>query len=186
MPNPSLVRRHKGLVRHTLHQLLHVDLVRFAVTRGTCGSDKFARGCGRSKADQVSPSTPCRTTLVGYAIWRSSGRCTSSDRSPCSRICLRQPTCSSSVPERKASSWRCSLTGSTGSTSRPSISSATRLGSTSATCTHCRTRTTRSMRCWRVGCWPTATTRSELRQRSFAWVVRGDHRDRGGVDLADR
>lgn len=33
MPNPSLVRRHKGLLRHTLHQLLHVDLVRYAVAR---------------------------------------------------------------------------------------------------------------------------------------------------------
>jgi len=31
LPNPSLVRRDKGLVRHSLHQLLHVDLVRFAV-----------------------------------------------------------------------------------------------------------------------------------------------------------
>jgi SAM-dependent methyltransferase len=33
MPNPSLVRRHKGLVRHTAHQLLHVDAVRFVVAR---------------------------------------------------------------------------------------------------------------------------------------------------------
>lgn len=31
MPNPSLVRREKGLGRHTLHQLLHVDVIRFAV-----------------------------------------------------------------------------------------------------------------------------------------------------------
>ena len=31
MPNPSLVRRHKGLAIHTAHQLLHVDAVRFAV-----------------------------------------------------------------------------------------------------------------------------------------------------------
>lgn len=31
MPNPSLVRRDKGLWRHTAHQLLHVDVVRFAV-----------------------------------------------------------------------------------------------------------------------------------------------------------
>lgn len=31
MPNPSLVRREKGIVRHTAHQLLHVDLIRFAV-----------------------------------------------------------------------------------------------------------------------------------------------------------
>ena len=31
MPNPSRVRRHKGLVRHTLHQLLLVDAVRYAV-----------------------------------------------------------------------------------------------------------------------------------------------------------
>jgi SAM-dependent methyltransferase len=31
MPNPSLVRREKGLVRHTADQLLHVDLVRFGV-----------------------------------------------------------------------------------------------------------------------------------------------------------
>lgn len=31
MPNPSLVRRRKGLARHTLHQLLHIDAVRFAV-----------------------------------------------------------------------------------------------------------------------------------------------------------
>lgn len=33
MPNPSLVRRHKGLVRHTAHQLLHIDVVRFLVAR---------------------------------------------------------------------------------------------------------------------------------------------------------
>lgn len=33
MPNPSLVRRHKGLARHTAHQLLHIDLVRYAVAR---------------------------------------------------------------------------------------------------------------------------------------------------------
>lgn len=33
MPNPSLVRRHKGLLRHTLHQLLEVDAVRFLVAR---------------------------------------------------------------------------------------------------------------------------------------------------------
>lgn len=31
MPDPSVVRRHKGLLRHTLHQLLHVDLVRYGV-----------------------------------------------------------------------------------------------------------------------------------------------------------
>lgn len=31
MPDPSAVRRHKGLLRHTLHQLLHVDLVRYGV-----------------------------------------------------------------------------------------------------------------------------------------------------------
>lgn len=31
MPNPSAVRREKGLLRHTLHQLLHVDVIRFAV-----------------------------------------------------------------------------------------------------------------------------------------------------------
>ena len=31
MPNPSLVRRHKGLLRHSLHQLLNVDVLRFAV-----------------------------------------------------------------------------------------------------------------------------------------------------------
>jgi SAM-dependent methyltransferase len=31
MPNPSLVRREKGLGRHTLHQLLHVDVIRFAI-----------------------------------------------------------------------------------------------------------------------------------------------------------
>lgn len=31
MPNPSLVRRHKGLIRHTFDQLLLVDLIRFAV-----------------------------------------------------------------------------------------------------------------------------------------------------------
>lgn len=31
MPNPSLVRRHKGLLRHTLDQLLLVDLFRYAV-----------------------------------------------------------------------------------------------------------------------------------------------------------
>jgi SAM-dependent methyltransferase len=31
VPNPSLVRRHKGLARHSIHQLLHVDAVRFAV-----------------------------------------------------------------------------------------------------------------------------------------------------------
>jgi SAM-dependent methyltransferase len=31
VPNPSLVRRHKGLVRHTAHQLLQIDLVRFGV-----------------------------------------------------------------------------------------------------------------------------------------------------------
>jgi SAM-dependent methyltransferase len=31
MPNPSLVRRHKGLARHSLHQMLNVDVVRFAV-----------------------------------------------------------------------------------------------------------------------------------------------------------
>lgn len=33
MPNPSLVRRHKGLARHTAHQLLHIDAVRFVVAR---------------------------------------------------------------------------------------------------------------------------------------------------------
>lgn len=33
MPNPSLVRRHKGLLRHTMHQLLHVDVIRFLVAR---------------------------------------------------------------------------------------------------------------------------------------------------------
>jgi SAM-dependent methyltransferase len=31
MPHPSVVRREKGLVRHTAHQALHVDAVRFAV-----------------------------------------------------------------------------------------------------------------------------------------------------------
>ena len=31
MPNPSLVRRHKGLVRHTAHQFMHVDAARFVV-----------------------------------------------------------------------------------------------------------------------------------------------------------
>lgn len=31
MPNPSDVRRHKGLLTHTLHQLLHVDAIRFAI-----------------------------------------------------------------------------------------------------------------------------------------------------------
>nr|MDQ3294380.1 class I SAM-dependent methyltransferase [Actinomycetota bacterium] len=31
MPHPSLVRRHKGLLRHSLHQLLHVDAVRHVV-----------------------------------------------------------------------------------------------------------------------------------------------------------
>ncbi len=31
MPNPSLVRRHKGLLRHTLDQILLIDLVRYAV-----------------------------------------------------------------------------------------------------------------------------------------------------------
>lgn len=31
MPNPSLVRRHKGLVRSTLDQLLQVDAIRYAV-----------------------------------------------------------------------------------------------------------------------------------------------------------
>jgi SAM-dependent methyltransferase len=31
VPNPSVVRRDKGLVRHTLHQTLHVDAVRHAV-----------------------------------------------------------------------------------------------------------------------------------------------------------
>lgn len=33
MPNPSDVRRSKGLLRHTLHQCLQVDLVRYAVAR---------------------------------------------------------------------------------------------------------------------------------------------------------
>jgi SAM-dependent methyltransferase len=31
MPNPSLVRRHKGLLRHVVDQLLLVDLIRYAV-----------------------------------------------------------------------------------------------------------------------------------------------------------
>lgn len=31
MPNPSLIRRRKGLLRHTLDQLLLVDLIRFAL-----------------------------------------------------------------------------------------------------------------------------------------------------------
>lgn len=31
MPNPSRIRRDKGLVRHTAHQLLHVDIIRFVV-----------------------------------------------------------------------------------------------------------------------------------------------------------
>ena len=31
MPNPSAIRRHKGLVRHSLHQTLHIDVMRFAV-----------------------------------------------------------------------------------------------------------------------------------------------------------
>ncbi|MGQ0430950.1 MAG: class I SAM-dependent methyltransferase [Microthrixaceae bacterium] len=33
MPNPSMVRRHKGLARHTAHQLLHIDLIRFVVAK---------------------------------------------------------------------------------------------------------------------------------------------------------
>ena len=33
MPNPSMVRRHKGLLRHSAHQLLHIDLVRFVVAK---------------------------------------------------------------------------------------------------------------------------------------------------------
>lgn len=31
MPNPSLVRRHKGIVRHSLDQMLHIDVVRYGV-----------------------------------------------------------------------------------------------------------------------------------------------------------
>lgn len=31
MPNPSLVRRHKGLLRHSLHQVLLIDAIRYAV-----------------------------------------------------------------------------------------------------------------------------------------------------------
>jgi SAM-dependent methyltransferase len=34
MPNPRLVRREKGIIRHTLHQLLQVDAIRFVVARG--------------------------------------------------------------------------------------------------------------------------------------------------------
>jgi SAM-dependent methyltransferase len=33
MPNPSAVRRNKGLARHTAHQLLHIDAVRFVVAQ---------------------------------------------------------------------------------------------------------------------------------------------------------
>lgn len=33
MPNPRLVRREKGILRHTAHQLLQVDAIRFAVAR---------------------------------------------------------------------------------------------------------------------------------------------------------
>src|SRR5436305_1302141 len=33
MPNPSAVRRHTGVVRHTVHQLLHIDAVRFVVAQ---------------------------------------------------------------------------------------------------------------------------------------------------------
>ena len=33
MPSPSSVRREKGLVRHTVHQLLHVDVIRYVVAR---------------------------------------------------------------------------------------------------------------------------------------------------------
>ncbi len=32
MPNPSLVRREKGLLRHTVHQLLVVDVIRYSVS----------------------------------------------------------------------------------------------------------------------------------------------------------
>lgn len=31
MPNPSQIRRHKGILRHTLDQVLLVDLLRYAV-----------------------------------------------------------------------------------------------------------------------------------------------------------
>lgn len=44
MPNPSLVRRDKGLVRHTVHQLLHVDVVRFAVAAARYGWLAKVRG----------------------------------------------------------------------------------------------------------------------------------------------
>jgi SAM-dependent methyltransferase len=33
MPNPMLVRREKGILRHTAHQLLQVDTIRFVVAR---------------------------------------------------------------------------------------------------------------------------------------------------------
>lgn len=33
MPNPSLVRRTKGTLVHTVHQALHIDLVRFFIAR---------------------------------------------------------------------------------------------------------------------------------------------------------
>jgi len=59
MPNPSLVRRRKGIVRHTAHQLLHVDLVRYGVARARF--EWFVRARRRLRTlengDQVAVST---------------------------------------------------------------------------------------------------------------------------------
>lgn len=75
MPNPSLVRREKGLWRHTVHQLLHVDLIRFAVawarfvwfTRAQRQERIFATD------DQVAPNTVShnRNGLRDLAVNRS-------------------------------------------------------------------------------------------------------------------
>ena len=51
MPNPSLVRRHKGLARHSAHQLLHLDLVRFVVARARF--EWFSRTHGVQTLDDV-------------------------------------------------------------------------------------------------------------------------------------
>lgn len=59
MPNPSMVRRHKGLVRHSAHQLLHIDAVRWAVARArfTWYADVRRRLATFDRSDAVATNT---------------------------------------------------------------------------------------------------------------------------------
>jgi hypothetical protein len=75
MPNPSLVRREKGLWRHTVHQLLHVDIIRFAVAWARFVWFTRIRRLERTLAtdDQVAPNTVShnRKGLRDLAVNRS-------------------------------------------------------------------------------------------------------------------